>query len=100
MLTPCSFMWVTALCGPVYGWGAWSRAPTTVVARPDVKLSSGAVTHATRPRGGRQRADLLVVHGTPLADVTRLCRRESLTLVMQDGPSSARALKPTRRDGP
>ena len=44
------------------------------------------------------RADLLVVDDTPLADVTRLRRWESLTPVMQHGLAYARALKPARRD--
>ena len=44
-------------------------------------------------------ADLLVVNGAPLADVTRLRRQASLTLVMQDGLADAGTLKPARRDG-
>ena len=44
-------------------------------------------------------ADLLVVNGAPLADVTRLHRRASLALVMQDGLADADILKPARRDG-
>jgi imidazolonepropionase-like amidohydrolase len=44
-------------------------------------------------------ADLLVVNGAPLADVTMLRQRESLTLVMQDGLANAETLKPARRDG-
>ena len=43
-------------------------------------------------------ADRLVVNGAPLADVTRLRRWESLTLVMKDGLADARTMKPARRD--
>ena len=45
------------------------------------------------------RADLLVVNGAPLADITMLRRRESLALVMQDGLTDAGTLRPARRDG-
>jgi hypothetical protein len=45
------------------------------------------------------RADRLVVNRALLADVTRLRRRESLTLVMKDGLAYAGTLKPARRDG-
>jgi hypothetical protein len=45
------------------------------------------------------RADLLVVNGTPLADVTGLRWREALALVIKDGLSDAWALQPARRDG-
>ena len=44
-------------------------------------------------------ADLLVVNGAPLADVTMLPQREALALVMQDGLADAGTLKPARRDG-
>ena len=44
-------------------------------------------------------ADLLVVNGAPLADITMLRRRESLALVMQDGLTDAGTLRPARRDG-
>ena len=44
-------------------------------------------------------ADLLVVNGDPLADVTMQCQWESLALVMQDGLADAGTLKPARRDG-
>ena len=44
------------------------------------------------------RADRLVVNSAPLADVTRLRRRASLTLVMRDGLADAGTLKPARRD--
>ena len=66
-------------------------------------LTWPGVTHT---RGARNqdameagtRADRLVVNGAPLADVTRLRRRESLTLVMQDGLADAGPLKPARRE--
>jgi imidazolonepropionase-like amidohydrolase len=46
-----------------------------------------------------KRADRLVVNGVPLADVTRLRRRVSLTLVMKDGLAYTGTLKPARRNG-
>jgi hypothetical protein len=44
------------------------------------------------------RADRLVVNGAPLADITRLRRRESLMLVMTDGLADAGTLQPACRD--
>jgi hypothetical protein len=49
-------------------------------------------------RRGDRRTDQLVVNGAPLAAVTKLGRRESLTRVMQDGFADAGTLKPARRD--
>jgi len=46
-----------------------------------------------------KRADLLVVNGDPLADVTMLRQRESLALVMKDGLAYAGTLKPALKDG-
>jgi imidazolonepropionase-like amidohydrolase len=40
-----------------------------------------------------KRADLLVVDGDPLADITMLRRRESLALVMQNGVAAAGKLR-------
>ena len=40
-----------------------------------------------------KRADLLVVDGDPLADITILRRRESLALVMKDGVGYAGSLR-------
>jgi hypothetical protein len=45
------------------------------------------------------RADRLIVNGALLVDVTRLRRRESLTLVMKDSPAYAGPLKSAHRDG-
>jgi hypothetical protein len=45
------------------------------------------------------RADLLGVNGAPLADVTGLRRRESLTLVTKDALADAGTLRPAYRDG-
>ena len=44
-------------------------------------------------------ADLLVVNGAPLVDVTTPRRWESLALVMQDGLANAEAVRPACRDG-
>jgi imidazolonepropionase-like amidohydrolase len=43
-------------------------------------------------------ADRLIVNGAPRADVTRLRRRESLALVMQDGLADPGSLQPARWD--
>jgi hypothetical protein len=45
-----------------------------------------------------RRADQLVVNGVPLADVTRLRRRELLARVMNDGLADAGTLKLACKD--
>jgi hypothetical protein len=45
-------------------------------------------------------ADLLVVNGAPLADVTMLRWRESLALVIKDGRADAGTLRPRAGTAP
>jgi hypothetical protein len=54
--------------------------------------------HAMPRLRSSTRADQLVVNGVPLADVTRLRRRQSLARVMHDGIADAGTLKLARKD--